>query len=378
MDKLRVQIVLNSLAVGGAERHSVDLASDLFRLGDEVDLVYLSPQHDLLRGLPEELQSRAVCIKRTSAVDVIAVHDLARLRKRAKPDVVLTVNQFPQVIHNLSCLFGQVPPVAAVQHSMANPSDSRVKLAITRAALCAADALIYLSPVQRAYWRLRGVSAGREEVIPNGVDLQRFRPADPVRRTQSRSAIGAATSDLVIGVCAGLRSEKRHETLLHAAGRLRAEGLPLRLLFIGDGPRRTALEALAAGLGLTDRLRVTGYVDRVEDWLAGCDIACLSSTHETLPLALIEAQAMGLAIVASRVGATQDIVKEGRDGYLFAVDDIEGLAACLRRFADSGQRAAFGAAARRHAEARFDRRRMVAAYRDLLIELAVQRKRTAA
>jgi glycosyltransferase involved in cell wall biosynthesis len=378
MDKLRVQMVLNSLAIGGAERHSTELAAELFALGDEVNLVYLSPRHDLLGVLPEALQSRAVCIERTSGMDVVAARGLAQLRKRADPDVVLTVNQFPQVVHSLSRLFGRSTPVAAVQHSMASPSDSPFRLGVARAALRAADALVYLSPVQQAYWRMRGVSAGREEIIPNGVDLQRFRPADPLQRIRSRSSIGASARDLVIGVCAGLRAEKRHETLLHAAGRLLGEGLSLKLVFIGDGPRREALEVLAASLGLGDRLRITGYVERVEDWLAACDIACLSSTHETQPLALIEAQAMGLPAVASRVGANQDIVTEGRDGYLFDVNDIGGLADCVRKLADSSRRAGFGAAARRHAEASFDRRRMVSAYRSLLVDLAAQRRRTAA
>lgn len=374
---LRLQIVVNSLGVGGAERHAVDLAVDLTRLGDEVHIVYLAPRHTLLESLPPPVQARSVCVPRASAVDVAAVRELARLRRSCRPEVVLTVNHYPQVLHRLSCLFGNSVPVVAVQHSMAYPGDSELKLAFAKAALSAADALVYLSARQLAYWRARGVSARREPVIPNGVDLERFSPPSAAIRAQARSRIGAASGDLVIGVCAGLREEKRHESLLQAAARLVAGGLPVRLVLVGDGPRRAMLEALAEGLGLAGRVLITGYVHHVEEWMAGCDVACLSSTHETLPLALIEAQAMGLPAVATRAGATADIVNDGCDGYLVDVDDIEALAASLARLADGKRRAAFGEAGRRNAQLRFDRRRMVEAYRELFADLVDAESATA-
>jgi glycosyltransferase involved in cell wall biosynthesis len=368
-------MVVNSLTVGGAERHTVDLASDLEQAGDEVHIAYLAQRHDLLDCLPLPVRQRAVCIPRAGPLDIAAVHRLARLRASVQPDVVLTVNQYPQVMQRWSAAFGRGAPVVNVQHSMANPDDSPLKLAVGRSALRAADALVYLSPSQQSYWRARGLTGRREVVIPNGVDLERFRPASARRRAAARASIGARDDELVIGVCAGLRPEKRHETLLHAAAQLARDGLPLRLLLIGDGPRRPALMQLAQDLGLACQLHITGFVLDVTQPLAACDLVCLTSTHETLPLALLEAQAMALPVVASRIGATEDIVDDSVSGFLVSPEDAGLLARRLSRLADPVLRMRMGEAGRRSVCARFDRRQMTAAYRSLLAQLAQRRAR---
>jgi glycosyltransferase involved in cell wall biosynthesis len=370
---VRVLFVLNSLAVGGAERHTVDLASDLSRGGADVHLAYLAARHDLRDALAPAVKVQTVGIRRNGPVDLQAVRQLAALRTQVAPDVVVTVNQYPHTFHGWS-LHGVVraPAVVNIQHSMAYPGDNWLKLAIGRRYLVSASALVYLTAVQRDFWHMRGVRAQREEIIANGIDLDRFHPAMPQQRAAMRWRAGVRDDTLLLGCCAGLREEKRHDLVLAAAAQLAVRGLRIHLLFIGDGPQRESLQGLANQLGLRDRLHITGFVDDVEDWLSACDVVCLASSHEVQPLALMEAQASGLPVVASAVGAVAELIDHGRTGLLFPRGDSTRLADGIQTLAAPAARQAIAEQARLHAQAHYDRRQMVERYRDLLGELARQ------
>jgi glycosyltransferase involved in cell wall biosynthesis len=370
---MRVLFVLNSLAVGGAERHTVDLASDLSRGGADVHLAYLADRHDLRDALAPAVKVRTVGIRRSGPVDLQAVRQLAALRTQVAPDVVVTVNQYPHTFHGWS-LHGvaHAPAVVNIQHSMAYPGDNWLKLAIGRRYLGSASAIVYLTAVQRDFWHMRGVRAQREEIIANGIDLERFRPAMPQQRAAMRWRAGVRDDTLLLGCCAGLREEKRHDLVLAAAAQLAVRGVRIHVLFIGDGPQRESLEGLAGQLGLRDRLHITGYVDDVQDWLRACDVVCLASSHEVQPLALMEAQASGLPVVASAVGAVAELIDHGRTGLLFPRGGSTRLADGIQALAAPAARQAIAAQARRHAQAHYDRRQMVERYRDLLGELARQ------
>ena len=183
---------------------------------------------------------------------------------------------------------------------------------------------------------------------------------------------GVRDDTLLLGCCAGLREEKRHDLVLAAAAQLAVRGVRIHVLFIGDGPQRESLQGLAGQLGLRDRLHITGYVDDVQDWLRACDVVCLASSHEVQPLALMEAQASGLPVVASAVGAVAELIDHGRTGLLFPRGDSTRLADGIQALAAPAARQAIAAQARRHAQAHYDRRQMVERYRDLLGELARQ------
>src|SRR5262249_50140252 len=136
-----------------------------------------------------------------------------------------------------------------------------------------------------------------------------------------------------------------------------------RVLLVGDGPLRADLEALAATLGVGDRVTFAGYRDRPERFLRLMDVFALTSRSEGMPLAILEAWAAGLPVVASRVGGIPEVVADGRTGLLFPAGDDAGLATHLDRLlTDSVAARALGEAGRAEVREKFDVRTMCDTY----------------
>src|SRR5207344_252908 len=95
------------------------------------------------------------------------------------------------------------------------------------------------------------------ELIPNGIDTDRFSPR-PELRAGARAALGLSNADIAIGIVASLTPEKAHRVLIDAVARLRADGLPLKLVIAGEGGERANIEAAIANAGLSDSIRLLG------------------------------------------------------------------------------------------------------------------------
>jgi glycosyltransferase involved in cell wall biosynthesis len=200
-------------------------------------------------------------------------------------------------------------------------------------------------------WRL---PESQLRYIPNGIDLTRFAPA------AGRKAGG----EVVIGTVAALRAEKNLVRLLRAF-RLLPESAGARLVVVGDGPDKGPLEALAAELGLGDRVRFAGHFADPSQLYQEFDLFALSSDTEQMPLSVLEAMAAGLPVVATDVGDVRAMLAPENASFVVPKSD-EDLAAGLRRMVeDAPLRAQLGAANRARAEQEFDERAMVGAYRAL-------------
>jgi glycosyltransferase involved in cell wall biosynthesis len=144
-----------------------------------------------------------------------------------------------------------------------------------------------------------------------------------------------------------LRPEKGHSVLLRAV----AELGDARLVIVGDGPLRSSLEREARSLGLADRVEFAGAVSDVWPYLARADVFVFPSLSEPLGIAVMEAMAAGLPVVASAVGGIPELVTDGVTGYLAPPGDHAALSVHLKALlGDPGTRASMGAAARARAE----------------------------
>jgi glycosyltransferase involved in cell wall biosynthesis len=159
-----------------------------------------------------------------------------------------------------------------------------------------------------------------------------FRPVD---RGEARARVGLPADGRVVVSVGRLAEVKGHDLLLRALGELApAEGDPagIRLVLIGEGDRRGALERQARELGLEGRVRFEGEVahERLADWYGAADLLCLPSRREGWPNVLMEAMACGTPCVASRVGGAPEILGEEEAGLLADPDDAGDLARALR------------------------------------------------
>jgi glycosyltransferase involved in cell wall biosynthesis len=184
--------------------------------------------------------------------------------------------------------------------------------------------------------------------VPNGIDLARFATNGNQR----------GSSEPVIGTVAALREEKNVARLLRAFARL-PRG---RLVIVGDGPERLALEALAASLGVSDRVQFAGHHQDTAAFYARFDIFALSSDTEQMPLSVIEAMASGLPIVSTDVGDVRLMVAAENGRSIVTLDDAALAAALGALMADSASRRRIGLANLAKAERDFDQAAMFAAH----------------
>lgn len=194
--------------------------------------------------------------------------------------------------------------------------------------------------------RDEGASRSRMHCIANAVDTERFRPLAASDRRAALAGIDCRDTDLIVGCVADLVPVKRHEDLLDAFAALQS-GLPnARLILIGDGPCRGALEDRIRQLGLADSVRLLGRRPDIDQLLPAFDLFVLASDTEGLSNAILEAQACGLPVVATRVGGNPDLV-DADCGALVPPRDpgalAEAMATLLR---DRGGRERMGAVAR--------------------------------
>jgi len=204
-------------------------------------------------------------------------------------------------------------------------------------------------------WRL---NPGRLRYIPNGIDLDRFRPAE-------RAEADRSGREPVIGTVAALRAEKNVGRLLRAF-RLAAGDAPARLVVVGDGPERGALEALAQEPGLAGRVHFTGHVDAPHCMYEDFDLFALSSDTEQMPLSVLEAMAAGLPVASTDVGDVRFMVARENTAFLSSCDDT-ALAEVIRPLLqDAGVRQRIGTANRAKAEREYDEQTMFHAWGGLL------------
>ncbi len=191
---------------------------------------------------------------------------------------------------------------------------------------------------------------GRRHLIGNGIDLARFRP---------EKRHGGPGQPLVLTCVARLEPVKNHRQLFEAARLLQERGRDFRLRLAGNGPLRAEYERACQALGLGERVEFLGYRDDVPALLAETDVAVLTSFKEGIPRAVLEAMAMGIPVVATRVTGTRETVRQGETGTLVEVGDASGLADALATLmADAGLRARMGARGRQVAEEQFDESRI--------------------
>jgi glycosyltransferase involved in cell wall biosynthesis len=255
---------------------------------------------------------------RREAVDVVHAHSpmpaaLARPLVRAMPGVRVVYTE-----HNTWDCYGRVTRAANAATYVLDNSTFAVS----------ADAR---DSVPR--W-LRG----RVEVLTHGIDLAAVR-THLGDRSEARRALGFGDGEVVVATVAHLRREKGYEVLLAAAEEVLRRHPEARFLSIGHGPLADELAGRHQSLGLGDRFRFLGFRPDVLSLLAASDVFCLSSHQEGLPVAFMEASALGRPAVVTAVGGLVDHVIDGRSGLLVPPGDPAALADALSRVVgDAGLR----------------------------------------
>ena len=193
-----------------------------------------------------------------------------------------------------------------------------------------------------------GFAPDQQVLVPNGVDLVRFRPITELERGRRRRELGWGSGPVAL-FSGRLAPEKRVDRLVAAWPRIRERVPDAQLVVVGSGPLQDRLHA-AAGPGVV----LIGALDDVAQVVPAADVFVLPSIAEGLSNSMLEAMASGLGVVATRVGGAADLIVDGANGSLVEVDDHEALEdAIVELLADARRCRTYGFMARRVVADRF-------------------------
>jgi glycosyltransferase involved in cell wall biosynthesis len=356
---IRVLEVLATLKRAGAERVAVELARGLDRTRFETALASLyDPFPGGMEPLLEEAGIRTWHLHKRQGFDPRMWPRLARVCREFRPDIV----------HTHSYILRYAAPVArsaAIVHTVHNLAEKEVngfgrwvhRWAFRRGAapVAVGDA------IARSFHRVYGFEAAA--TIPNGVGLSFYRK--PGAREAWRSAHGFRGDDVLIVSVARLETQKDPLALVQGFAHGLERDSRCHLLLAGSGYLENAVRACAERCGVSGRVHLLGGCSDVPDLLSAADLFALASRWEGSPLAVMEAMAARLPVVATAVGEVPELVATGVSGLLVPPGSIEMMGEALASLAHDGERRrAMGEAAGVRA-AGFGVEAMVQAYEDL-------------
>ncbi|GIU83688.1 MAG: glycosyl transferase [Acidimicrobiales bacterium] len=372
----RVLWLIKGLGPGGAERLLVEQASASAGTV-EYRTAYLLPWKSHLVG---ELEARGVpvtCLQVSSTQDPRWMVRLGRLVDEFDPDVVHVHSPLLAAATRVlvRILGSRRPSLVTTEHNRWQRHRLPTRL-VNRLTFPLDDASVAVSEDVRRSMSPR--AALSTQVVHHGIDVAAVSSLRSARE-RTRAELGVAGEEFIVGCVANLRKEKAHEVLVDAARQVCAEDPRVRFVTVGQGPREAEFEGLLRRAGLGERFVHLGYRPDAARITSAFDTFTLASRHEGLPVAVMEALALGVPVVATEAGGLPEAVGTGPEaaGLLVPVDSPSELAEAILRVARDGDlRARLSTNASRRAQL-FDARVSCERLERLYSELARARRNRA-
>jgi glycosyltransferase involved in cell wall biosynthesis len=354
----RILRIINRLNLGGPTYNAALLTK------------HLAPEFEtmLVAGSKLESEESSEFICRQMGIDYISLPEMAREINlandyKAYQKIKTLIREFnPDIVHTHAAKAGALGRMAAaslnvpvivhtfhghVFHSYFNPVKTKVFLSIERYLAKKSTAIVAISEHQK--YELSAIHslcpANKIKVIPLGFDLSRFREKMDEKRKEFRARYLIEDDEIAIGIIGRLVPVKNHQLFLRAIQYLQGKTVKrVRAFIIGDGEDLEKLREKASAMqmdnvywpesGRKAHLTFTSWIKNIEIALAGLDIVALTSFNEGTPVSLIEAQAAGKPIVATRVGGIENAVVENETALLSALEDEDFFSKSLLRLVE--------------------------------------------
>jgi glycosyltransferase involved in cell wall biosynthesis len=371
-EPVRVLRVIARLNVGGPAIQAITLTSRMRALGYRTTLVrgVEGPNEGSMDALAAEEGVTPVLVpslqRSIGPRDVRAVLAVMKMIRRQRPDILHTHTAKAGTVGRIAALLSLRGRPRIIVHTFHghvfsgyfSPHTTRVFVVIERLLGSVTTCVIAVSEeVRQDLIRLRIARAERIAVVPLGFDLTRFDGVSS-RRADARLQLGLPDGPVVLLV-ARLVPIKRVDRFLRIAARVATPDVTF--MIAGDGDLGEELRRSEAAAALGSRVRWLGLRTDVDFLLAAADVTVLCSDNEGTPVSLIESQAAGVPVVATRVGGVAAVVVDGETGLLVDANDEEGFAAAIDRLlGDRDLRQTMGRSGREHVRARFSLDRLIA------------------
>lgn len=349
---MRIFFLSTSMGMGGADQQILMLARGMRARGHEVRIVALARLGPMgLEAQREGIPTASLELQR-SFQDIPRIFRLAQMIRAWRPDVLHSHMVHANLLARALRPIAKVPTLVSTIHSIND--GGRLRMAAYRLTSGLVDRVTIISRLAaERYVQIGAVPANQIQVVPNAVDTERFRRL-PRARADLRRDLGL--SDQFVWLAVGRFEEpKDYPTMIAAFARLARARPSSRLLLVGQGSLRKAVEDLIRAEGLEARVHFLGIRRDVAELMSAADGYVLSSAWEGMPVVLLEAAAAELPIVATRVGGIAEVTEDGSTGLLVPPANPAALAEAMQRIEalPPDARTAMGARGRALVEERY-------------------------
>lgn len=319
---------------GGMQTHLLDLVSGLSARGYRLSVI--SPPNQVLKEqlcLTDVPHYEIDISDRMSPKDFLAVTRLARCFKTLRPDVLHIHGNKTALVGVPAAALANVNAIVLTVHNYlryeeaTSPLSAAAGLVERRLAKRISKIIAVSHSIKDGLVESQRIDPSKVTVIHNGIDLRKW---DGIRAPDrhARAELGLSSDDFAIVAVGRLVEFKGHEILIEATA-LAASRPRLRVLIAGDGPLLSELKESIDRRGLQENVRLLGRVPDVGKLMAASDLFVFPSLKEPFGLVLLEAQAVGLPIIACDAGGASEIIEDGVTGMLVAPGDATALAAAI-------------------------------------------------
>jgi glycosyltransferase involved in cell wall biosynthesis len=339
---MRILLLANHLNTGGITTYLMTLSRGLVAAGHRV--VLGTSGGDLVSEV-EALGVRHVRlnVRMKCEINPLLFFNLPALLKILKDEKIEVIHAQTRVTAMLSAVASRISgvPYITTCHGYFTPHPGRRLLPLWGRRVIAISRSVVQHLVQDF-----GVDLNRIDLVGNGIDAEVFRPATSLERDKNRWEYGIGVEP-VIGIIARLSDVKGHEFLIDAMEDVKAAYPEVKCLIIGEGPMEAALKSRVRDFGLEGSVIFLPIKNKTSEMLKMFDVFVLPSMSEGLGLAVMEAMAAGLPVVATAVGGLVDLIQDGETGFLVPPKDPDALAiAIVTLVADHNTASAMGERAR--------------------------------
>lgn len=342
MKSFRVAHLIATNFFGGPERQILSHAQHVMQHGIGVLIISFQEfgQENQLLAAADSEGVPKVALKARSPFHPGAILELNGLLRARRINILVTHGYKSNVVGRVASWAAGIPEIAVSRGWTSENNRIQLYEKADRIFLRLADAVVAVSKGQRQKILACGVRPEKVRVIHNAIDLGAY--PGPAEKSV-RAELGIPQDAILVATAGRLSPEKNHLGLVEAARRVLSKMPDAYFVVFGEGFVRPELEKAVAEVGVGHRFFLPGFRSDVRSLLHEIDIFVLPSHTEGLPNVVLEAFACRKPVVATSVGGTPEVVRDGENGVLVAPNDAEGLAnSILELCADSNKRAKMG------------------------------------